>query len=316
MPYNPPKVLVVDDDPGTRRMVKTYLELEGYEAAEAADGADALLLVESNPPQAILLDVMMPGMDGYAVCRRLRENSKTSRAVIIFISALDKTNSKIQGLQVGADDFVTKPFDPPELIARLKAHFRRLSAQKEKEEMLENLAEKLAVMNRRLQEEAATDSLTRLYNRRYFCKRLEDELRRAKRYGHPLSFMMIDLDRFKSINDDLGHPFGDRVLLEFADMLRAQVRGIDLVCRWGGEEFGVLLLETPLPGARLVAERIQEAGASISIPPLAQGQPTFSAGLASFPEHGASTKDLYESADRALYEAKAKGRNLIVTAGV
>jgi two-component system cell cycle response regulator len=309
-----PFILVVDDNPSVRKMIKTFLELEGYLACEASNGIDALAKIEEILPDAVLLDVMMPVMDGYTFCQKLRENEKTKGVVVIFLSVLDKVDSKVRGLHAGGDDFLSKPFDPSELMARLNSHLRRFHAQKEKEAMLERLAEKLAKMNQRLQEEAATDSLTGLYNRRYFCKRMEEELQRCRRFRHPLAFLFLDLDGFKAINDSHGHPFGDLVLREFAKFLQTHVRGIDLVCQWGGEEFALLLPETSLEQAQKVASRLNEACQAFSLPPLPQGTPTFSAGVASFPEHGDTAQMLYEKADKALYEAKLRGKNRVVLA--
>ncbi len=307
-------VLVVDDDPAVRLMIRSYLELEGFRTLEASNGDEALAEAFANAPQAIVLDIMMPGLDGYAVCKKLRENPKTNRSVIIFVSVLDKVNSKVQGLQTGADDFITKPFDPSELLARLQAHLRRMAIQQEKEKMLERLAEKLAFMNKRLQEEAATDSLTGLYNRRYLWKRFGEEHQRAKRFNHPLSFILIDLDRFKTINDRYGHPAGDKALKEVGKLLKNHLRGIDLAARYGGEEFALFLPETSLQNASFVAERLRLACHALKIAPIPQGKLTFSAGVATFPIHGVTPQELYEKADQALYAAKAQGRNCVVTA--
>lgn len=307
-----PSVLVADDDSSIRKMLKTFLELEEFQVSEAADGEEAVSAAVEKSPQAIVLDVMMPGLNGYEVCRKLREHEKTRNSVIVFLSVAGKLDSRIQGFEIGADDYLCKPADPLELAARLKAHLRRNSVQKEKEAMLEKLAEKLAVMNQRLQEEAAADSLTKLYNRRYFLKRIEEEIRRSSRYSRFFCFLILDLDRFKEINDQYGHPFGDFVLKEFAAMLQGQLRGADLISRWGGEEFAVLLPETPLAEGKTVAERLKQACSAFSFPPLPPGKPTFSAGIVGFPEHGSDFNQLYETADKALYEAKTRGRNLIL----
>lgn len=307
-------MLVVDDDPAVREMVSTTLELEGFKTVSVSSGEEAILQAHKNPPHAVVLDLRMPGLDGFGVCKKLREDPMTSRSVILVLSAFDKVDARVGMLKAGADDFLAKPFEPSELVARLHAHLRRMTSQQEKEKMLERLAEKLAEMNQRLEQEAATDSLTRLYNRRHFWKRFEEEYQRAKRFNHPLSFILIDLDRFKSINDQYGHPTGDKVLKEVGKLLRSFLRGIDIAARYGGEEFAIVLPETPLENAVLVGQRLLAAFNELQISPLPMHKLTFSAGVATFPVHAKFLQKLYEKADEALYVAKAQGRNRVIAA--
>lgn len=309
---NKKTILIVDDEPAVRRMLAQCLQLEGFEIAEAATGQEALALAQSHSPHAVMLDVLMPEMDGYEVCKTLRSNVRTSSSVIILLSNLQTVDSRIQGLQMGADDFVTKPFDLNELMARLQSHLRRMSAPQEKEKVLQRLADKLTETNKRLQEEAATDALTGLYNRRSFQKLFKKELQRAKRFHHSLSFVMIDLDWFKNINDHFGHPLGDKVLQEFVKLIKRQLRGIDFIARYGGEEFAILLPETSIFNAAKVIDRLRMKCHELEIPPIPKGEVSLSAGLATFPEDGDTVEALYDKADRALYAAKNSGRNRVV----
>lgn len=312
---NRPLVLVVDDDPAIRHMVAGFLRLEGFNTLEAGDADEALMQADANSPEAVILDITMPGMDGYEVCKKLRENAKTNRVVIVMLSSRNAGDSRVQGLNIGADDYVTKPFDPQELLARLQAHLRRMSAQQEKETILERLAGKLASMNKRLAEEAATDGLTGLYNRRYLWKRFEEEYQRAKRFKHKLCFVLIDIDHFKGINDRYGHPAGDKVLKEMGKIFRSHLRGIDLAARYGGEEFAIFLPETSIENALHVAERLRQAFHALKISPIPEGGLSLSAGIAEFPTHAQTPQAIYKKADEALYKAKSSGRNRVFSSG-
>lgn len=309
-----PTVLIVDDDLATRQMLRAFFEGHGYTVEEAADGHDALTLAEKLSPESVLADVVLPGLTGYQLCEKLRGNPRTAGAVIILLSAWDTLDVEVSCFEAGADDFLTKPFRLSQLRLRLQAHARRMAMQVEKEKMLERLAEKLALMNIRLKEEATTDVLTGLYNQRYFWKHLESEFARSKRTGRPLSLILMDLDRFKLINDQYGHFVGDTVLRELGKLMRSQLRGIDLVARSGGEEFGIILPETHLQNAAFIAQRLRLKCSAAQIHPLPQEGVTFSAGLAAFPQHGETPQALYERADQALYQAKAQGRNCVVAA--
>jgi len=280
------KVLVVDDDPLAREVATKLIELEGHDTWEAGDGEAALKMVDEVAPQIIILDVRMPGMDGLEVCRQLRADIKTAGIYIIMLSAKDKTDERIMGLDVGADAYLTKPYE----VEELKAHIR--------------VAERTAD-DRHL---AMHDSLTGLFNRRAFDELLAREVATCRRYGGTLSLVTIDLDHFKRVNDTYGHDVGDHVLQELADILRKVSRPSDLPCRWGGEEFSWLLPKTDVNGAMQAAERLRKEVENHSF--VAIDSQTASLGVAEFKldENGEA---LCRRADLALYKAKETGRNKV-----
>ncbi len=297
-------ILLVDDDPVNRELVEARLCFEGYRVVVASNGSEALRLALEDPPDLILMDVMMPGLSGYDVCRSLKENGTTEDIPIIFISAKTTVTDRVAGLQMGANDFISKPFDAKELIARVEVALRTKHEQ-----------DRLRAEAGRLQAMTLTDPLTGLYNRRMLDERLEEEIARSRRYGTPLSCLMLDIDDFKKINDRHGHPVGDCVLKLIAEVLRGCSRAIDVVARYGGEEFAVLLPETNLQGATLAAERMRarlmhdiNSGCLPGITSV-----TMSAGVARLSENddGAS---LLAKADAALYQAKAQGKDRVAHA--
>src|SRR4029079_1538910 len=200
-------------------------------------GREALNKVEASPPELILLDVMMPEMDGFEVARRIKGNDQLPFIPIIMQTALDSTDNKVEGLEAGADDYITKPIDFAELKARLTSMLRIKRLQEELEEREHQLLE----ANERLKHMSQTDGLTGLDNRRHLEERLREMFEHAKRLNEPFSCVMCDLDRFKSVNDTYGHQAGDAVLRQLAGMLTGAVREVDRVGRYGGEEFMLLL---------------------------------------------------------------------------
>jgi two-component system, cell cycle response regulator len=250
----------------------------------------------------VLLDILMPGMDGIHCCRVLKSMSLEGFLPVVLLTGKTDTESRVEGLRIGADDYVCKPFDERELLARLHSMLRIKRAHDE--------------VNRakaRLEQLAVSDELTGLYNYRYLHTRLSEEFKRAERYRDPLACAMVDIDHFKEFNDRFGHDVGDRVLAEVAERLRAGVREIDVVARYGGEEFLLVLPSTHFAGALAVADRVWRAvGES---PFQIDGSPrqvTISVGVALFPSRDVTTKDqLLKAADKALYQAKADGRDRI-----
>jgi two-component system, cell cycle response regulator len=307
---SPGRILVVDDHQDNVELLRARLESWGYAVDTAADGIEALQAVEASPPDLILLDVMMPNVDGNEVARRVKQNPSLPFIPIIMQTALDSTESKVEGLEAGADDYITKPIEFAELKARLRSMLRIKRLQEELEERERQLLE----ANERLRHMSRTDGLTGLDNRRYLEQQLDMMYAHSERLGEPLSVVICDLDRFKSVNDTYGHQAGDEVLKQFATLLKREAREIDRVARYGGEEFVILLPGTVLDAAVTFAERVRKGiedhtftfhGGTL--------QRTASFGVAAWPHPKVSNCDgILRAADDALYVAKETGRNRVV----
>ena len=285
-------VLVVDDDPDKRMLLAVALEMAGYEVRTANDGVEGLAAIESYQPDLIITDVMMPKMDGYELARKVRANPQTRfTPIIIQTAARSEAQDHRRGSEVGALGYITDPTDIDLLLARA----RTLLDFKQYLDTCE--------------EEAFTDHLTGLANRRRFERQLEREVSRTQRYSRPFCLLLADIDNFKQVNDTYGHDAGDEAIRLLAAKLQAGTRGIDLAARIGGEEFAVILPETDLEGGLDVAERLRVAIKGALIP--AVGQITASFGVAEFPLCAATGRELMAVADAALYEAKRKGRDRV-----
>lgn len=305
------RVLVVDDVDTNLRLVEGHLRGEGYQVLLATGGEEALRRIEQREPDLILLDVMMPGLDGFETCRRIRGNASTRHIPVILLTSLADLDHKVQGQQAGADDFVSKPFDRTELLLRVRSMLRIKALH-------DRLTQKIAELESakvRLRRLADTDSLTSLYNKRYLAENLRLEVARADRYKNSLSLLMIDIDDFKEINDGFGHVSGDVVLQQLSSLFVTGVRTIDFVARYGGEEFAIVLPETNNKGAQLVASRlcVQVAGHRFLD---AEGEPigtvTISVGVATHGPDTADAAELIKIADARLYAAKHSGKNSVV----
>ena len=296
------RILVVDDDAAVIRQVADLLGEDDYVVDTAADGIAAIEKVRADPPDLLLLDVMMPRMNGLEVCRIVKSLSTDAFIPIILLTAKGDVDSKVTGLKLGADDYLAKPFNPLELRARVASMLR-----------IKALQDKVNVKRRELEALSITDDLTRLFNHRAMQQRLRDEFRRAQRYNEPLSVIMADLDHFKQVNDRHGHQFGDLVLQQVAKQILSCVRQVDVVARYGGEEFLVILPETHFTGSLTVAERIWQAiGAHDFTDGSKHHRLTVSLGISFFPTKSvASVEDLVGFADEALYNAKSQGRDRI-----
>jgi len=292
-------VLLVDDEEVNIYALKIILESRGYRCLTATNGVDALRIASEALPDTVLLDIHMPVMDGYEVCRRLKDDPRTQPIPILFLTARHRDqNEIIRGLDLGANDYVTKPFNADELLARVGVMIRVRTAED------------------RIRHASNTDDMTGLYNRRYMQQRLEEEMHRASRYGLQLTCILLDVDHFKRINDAHGHAAGDYVLKEVATIMKRHVRRSDLAIRYGGEEFMLVLFENDHKGAFKVAERLRRDVESHVFD--WQGTPlrlTISSGVSVFPATGVTTPDeLIARADAALYNAKTAGRNMVVSA--
>jgi diguanylate cyclase (GGDEF)-like protein len=304
----PARILIVDDHEDNVELLRARLESWGYATESAMDGEQALQKVEAAPPDLILLDVMMPHIDGMEVARRVKSNTKLPFIPIIMQTALDTTEDKVEGLEAGADDYITKPIEFPELKARLRSMLRIKRLQEELEERERQLLE----ANERLRYMSQTDGLTGLDNRRHLEQQLDSMFAHAKRLNEPLSCVMCDLDRFKTVNDTYGHQAGDAVLKQFARILKNEAREkVDRVGRYGGEEFMLLLPGTVLDAAVTFAERVRKEVESRTF--TFDGgtiKRTASFGVAGWPHPKIASCDaLVRAADDALYVAKETGRN-------
>jgi diguanylate cyclase (GGDEF)-like protein len=271
-------VLLVEDSASQRAVITHRLEHIGYRVASAGDGGECLRLLGEVSPDIVLLDVIMPGLDGWETLDRIRD---VSSVPVIMLTARDEDLERVRGLRAGADDYVGKPFQPDELEARIEAVLRRSHA-------------------------ARRDALTGLRNRRAFDEHLDAVLRDSGETG--VSLVLFDLDNFKQINDQQGHPAGDRVLQGVARVALRQIRAGEEIFRVGGEEFAIVIYGREEAG-RLVAERVRQAVAAEERNAL----PTLSAGVAAHSE-GQSRDDLVQEADLALYAAKQAGKNRVVLA--
>jgi diguanylate cyclase (GGDEF)-like protein len=281
-------------------MLRRHLERAGYDVRSAASVAEARALVRDMAWDLALLDRGLPDGDGFELCRELRAASP--HGYIILLTGENSAAAKLDGFRSGADDYVTKPYQTDELLARIRAGTRIVALQRA-----------LIESNQRLEELSLTDGLTALRNRRAFDEELAAAHEHARRYDRPLSLAVIDVDLFKTMNDTYGHSAGDAVLRAIAQLIAASTRQTDFVARIGGEEFAVLLPETPLFDAMQFAEKIRAtvAAATIRTGTVAH-RVTVSVGIASEP-HTSITKAscLFEAADQALYRAKQNGRNRV-----
>lgn len=285
-------ILIVDDVPEMARMVQVLLEHSGFSTIVACSGLEALELLNHRSVDLVLLDIMMPGFDGYEVLKVMKEEERFRHLPVILLTAKDMVRDKVEGLKLGADDYITKPFNNEELLARIRVQLR------------------IQQIRRKLTQEAITDELTGLYNHRHFYRVLQSEVNRATRYRRHLSLIMLDIDRFKHYNDQWGHLAGDEALRELAEVLRKNARDVDVVARYGGEEFTIILPETSLEQAGIQAERVRSAVERYPF----QGRLTVSLGVATFVEGMEKAEELVQEADRALYRAKAGGRNRVCLA--
>ena len=300
------QILVAEDDRVTLSLLERKLGEWGYEVLKARDGRLAWEMLKKSELRIAILDWMMPGFKGPELCRQLRQLKKPHYTYLILLTSRDSAGDLIEGLKAGADDYMTKPINLMELKARLKTARRIIE-----------LEDNLIAARRRLSRLAMTDSLTGVWNRRKFLSLLNEELNRSRREGRFLGLLMMDLDNFKEINDRHGHPAGDAVLKQLAQLIRRNLRKYDRIARYGGDEFILLLPGSDLRGTEAVAERLLDlirrsrfrtGTGRAAVVSVSFGGTAVSPG----PEQGVDPKSLIRTADGALYRAKRDGRDRVV----
>jgi two-component system cell cycle response regulator len=301
------KILIIDDSKAIRQLIlktlnRTDLFDECFEAVNGFDGFNVLL---NEKIDIVLCDVEMPGMDGFKFLGMVNSQQEMQNIPVLLLTGHEDMATKIRGLEQGASDYVTKPFSPEELLARVKIHLK-----------IKMLQDHLKESNQLLRKLSQTDPLTELHNRRHMMTTMEVEFDRSQRAGSPVAFLMIDLDHFKRVNDTYGHQQGDIVLKKTSKEIQRQLRQYDSAARFGGEEFALLFPETSRDEALLVAERLRQSIASMQFTDsLAELKITASLGVAAMPHNNIhSIEDLIRLADDALYVAKSNGRNRVESA--
>ena len=292
---SPLSVLIIEDHPDQRDLLAIVLQREGYKVITAANGVEALEKLQNETVQIALSDIMMPKMDGFELIKNMRSDPALKNIYVILITARIQEGDRVRGLDLGADDYITKPFSFSELLARVRVGTRVVQYQQH------------------LEYQTQIDSLTGLYNRRAFEKKIEDEFERSKRYGNPLSILILDVDNFKTINDTYGHHGGDAALVRIAETLREKTRQSDFACRYGGEEFLLILPETDLDNALQVAQKVHENIRNCTyVSSGDQFKLTASFGLTSTAYKPYSHwREMIEDADQALYIAKNSGKDRV-----
>jgi diguanylate cyclase (GGDEF)-like protein len=311
------RILLVDDDRSILLMMQHLLVQAGHEVLTARNGVEALRSIEEAMPQLVITDWVMPEMDGIEFCRALRQNPAWRNIYVFIVTAQESTDRLVEAFEAGANDYITKPINFKVLGARLWAAQRVVQLQEELEfdrQQLRKFAAELAASNQRLQQLALTDVLTELPNRRHANEQLDRQWALAERSGRPLSCMMVDIDRFKQINDTYGHKVGDDVLKQVANILRLTARKQDMVCRLGGEEFLVICPDSEPDQVFQYAERLRQSIAASNINSAAgpDFHLTVSIGVANRKPGLLNVEMLLQLADKRLYDAKKAGRNKTV----
>lgn len=290
-----PVLLLIDDAPSIHRLLAFKLKNEGIEFLAAFGGVEGFDIASTSRPSLILLEANLPDQDGFATLRALKNDPATIDIPVIMLSGDTDPEHKVRAFELGATDFVTKPFDIHELRARVQSAIR------------------IHRLMRLLEQRAQIDGLTGLWNRAHFDERFANELACAQRNKTPMSLVLCDLDHFKKINDTFGHPAGDAVLQGFAKVLTSELRSYDVACRYGGEEFAVILPDAGLPASMAICERIRKALEARHWPNFPDIRATASFGVTDRGIDGSDSPSAWlDAADKCLYEAKQSGRNRVV----
>ncbi|HAJ95191.1 MAG TPA: diguanylate cyclase response regulator [Actinobacteria bacterium] len=292
-----PLILIVDDIAKNLQVLGTVLSKKNYKIAAANNGEQAISIANNTLPDLILLDIMMPGINGYEVCARLKKDPKTKDIPIIFLTAKIELDDIVKGFETGAVDYIAKPFNSVELLVRTKTHLE-----------LKISRDLLKIKNEQLKKLSITDSMTGLYNHRYIIDSLSERIAEAKRYKQPLSIIMFDIDYFKKVNDNYGHTFGDYVLVRISTIIEESVRKTDIAGRYGGEEYLIIFTNTDIKNAYKTSERLrksiekekwEKAGLAVTV----------SGGICELKDE--DCPKLIMKADNLLYKAKKNNRNRI-----
>lgn len=302
-------ILIVDDDQLNIRALRESLGNDRFRYLEAHDGPSALKTARDGVPDLVLMDVEMPGLGGVEVCRILKSSQKQFGFIPVILMTARGASGRVEGLELGADDYLVKPIEAGELRARVKSMLRLKTSN----DQLQEANRRLADANAKLEELSQTDALTGLHNRYFFDQRFEYEFSRARRYRSSLALVMMDIDHFKRVNDTHGHPFGDLVLRGVAKALERELRDVDTLARYGGEEIVAVLPETPHTDAGTIADRLRRSVEAAHFESGGQRVPvTISLGVALYPSSVVETRqELLKIADDALYRAKESGRNQV-----
>ncbi len=298
-PFDPSHflIMVVDDTTPNLKVMGSILEGVGYQTTFAMSGQQALERLATVTPDLILLDWMMPDINGIEVCEMLQANPKHQQIPVIFLTARQDRESCVQAFETGAVDYITKPFHRLELLARVRTHLR-----------LKDISDRLQASLHAVEHLARTDALTGILNRRSLFEFAEHQFKRAQRYGHPFAVIIFDIDHFKAVNDDYGHLAGDRVLKTVTTMVQSQIRTMDCFGRYGGEEFVLVLPDSDHRAGSILSDRLRKDLANLPIHPI-ERPITASFGVAAYEPQDDHIDTLFNRADQALYHAKQSGRN-------
>ncbi|MFC1568650.1 diguanylate cyclase [bacterium] len=304
-------ILIVSDLSNSRLLLKTHLTSSGHQAILWRSGQDILQLTDEHEIDIIVLEMPLKHQDGYQVCRLLKNNPRTQLIPIILLTESFHEEIATKGYSAGADDFLNKPINRLELLARIRSLIRI----KRLYNVLEQKISELEQTQNRLKEMAIRDELSGVFNYRFFHQQLYYEVSRSIRFEYPVSLIIFDIDNFKKYNDTYGHPQGDKIIKRFAQLLKDNIRKVDILSRYGGDEFALLLPGTDRKFAVSVAEKLRSIIEHAYFPSkkTAQKGITFSAGVACFPRDAKDAEELLQLSDIALYVAKEKGKNQTAT---